>query len=55
VATLESAARTGEAHHALPQLTGRLLRAAEALRRRWPDTDLDLTDPVAFPPYSPRR
>jgi hypothetical protein len=26
-----------------------------ALRRRWPDADLDLTDRVRFPPYSPRH
>jgi len=55
VETLEAAARTGAAHHALPQLTGWLRRAAEALRRRWPDTDLELTGPTGFPPYTPRR
>jgi aminoglycoside/choline kinase family phosphotransferase len=55
VETLESAARTAEAHHALPRLGGWLRRTADALRRRWPDADLDLTDWVRFPPYSPRR
>ncbi|WP_329956387.1 hypothetical protein [Catenulispora pinistramenti] len=55
VETLEATARTAEAHAALPHLAGWFRRAAEALRRRWPDTDLDLTDPVKFPPYSPRR
>ena len=55
VETLESAARAAEAHRALPQLSGWLRRAAELLRRRWPDADVDLTDPVRFPPYSPRH
>lgn len=55
VETLESAARTAEAHRALPQLAGWARRAADALRRRWPDADLDLTDWTSFPPYSPRR
>jgi len=55
VETLESTARTAAAHHALPQVAGWLRRAAEALRRRWPDADLDLADTVRFPPYSPRR
>uniref|UniRef100_UPI0018925A75 phosphotransferase n=1 Tax=Catenulispora pinisilvae TaxID=2705253 RepID=UPI0018925A75 len=55
VEILEATARTAEAHHALPHLAGWFRRAAEALRRRWPDTDVDLTDPVKFPPYSPRR
>ena len=55
VETLESAARAAEAHRALPQLSGWFRRAAEMLRRRWPDADVDLTDPVGFPPYSPRH
>jgi aminoglycoside/choline kinase family phosphotransferase len=55
VETLESAARTAEAHHALPRLGGWLRRTADALRRRWPDADLDFTDWARFPPYSPRR
>jgi aminoglycoside/choline kinase family phosphotransferase len=55
VETLESAARTAEAHHALPHLAGWVKRTADVLRRRWPDADLDLTDWARFPPYSPRR
>ena len=55
VETLESAARTAEAHRALPHLAGWARRTAGALRRRWPDADLDLTDRARFPPYSPRR
>jgi Phosphotransferase enzyme family len=55
VETLESAARTAEAHRALPHLAGWLRRTADVLRRRWPDADLDLTDWARFPPYSPRR
>jgi hypothetical protein len=54
VETLESAARTAEAHRALPHLAGWSRRTAGVLRRRWPDADLDLTDSVRFPPYSPR-
>jgi hypothetical protein len=55
VETLESAARTAEAHRALPHLAGWARRTAEVLRRRWPDADLDLTDRARFPPYLPRR
>jgi hypothetical protein len=55
VETLESAARAADAHRALPHLAGWARRTADALRRRWPDADLDLTDRVKFPPYSPRR
>jgi len=55
VQTLESAARTAEAHRALPHLAGWARRTADVLRRRWPDADLDLTDLARFPPYSPRR
>jgi len=55
VETLESAARTAQAHRALPHLAGWLRRTADALRRRWPDADLDLTDPTRFPPYTPRQ
>jgi hypothetical protein len=54
VETLESAARTAEAHRALPHLAGWVRRTAGVLRRRWPDADLDLTDWTRFPPYSPR-
>lgn len=55
VETVKAAARSATAHHALPNLAGWFRRAGAALRRRWPDADVDLTDPVAFPPYSPRR
>jgi hypothetical protein len=55
VETLEAAARTAEAHRALPHLAGWLRRTADVLRGRWPDADLDLTDWARFPPYSPRR
>jgi hypothetical protein len=55
VETLESAARTAEAHRALPDLAGWARRTAAVLRRRWPDADLDLTDWARFPPYSPRH
>ena len=55
VETLESAARTAEAHRALPHLAGWARRTADTLRRRWPDADLDLTDWARFPPYSPRQ
>lgn len=54
VETLEATARTAEAHRALPRLTGWFRRTAEVLRRRWPDADVDLTDPAGFPPYTPR-
>jgi hypothetical protein len=55
VETLESAARTADAHRALPHLAGWVRRTAGVLRRRWPDADLDLSDWARFPPYSPRR
>jgi hypothetical protein len=55
VETMESAARTAQAHRALPHLAGWGRHAADLLRRRWPDADLDLTDWARFPPYSPRR
>ncbi|MFC4536692.1 hypothetical protein [Sphaerisporangium dianthi] len=55
MATLEATARTAEAHHTLPHLTGWARRVADLLRRRWPDTDLDLADGATFPPYSVRR
>ncbi|MEO3811640.1 hypothetical protein ABGB17_21820 [Sphaerisporangium sp. B11E5] len=51
VATLEAAARTAGAFRALPRLAGWAWRAAEALRRRWPDADVDLS---AVPAYAPR-
>jgi len=55
VETLEAAARTANAYRALPHLAGWLCATAERLRHRWPDADLDFTDPDAFPPYSPRH
>jgi hypothetical protein len=54
IETLEATARTAEAHHTLPHLSGWLRSTAAALRRRWPDADVDLTDAVRFPPYTPR-
>lgn len=54
VETMESAARAADAYRALPALSGWLRSAGEALRRRWPDADVDVSDPVAFPPYTPR-
>ncbi|MFJ2960161.1 hypothetical protein [Streptomyces sp. NPDC087270] len=55
VETLEASARTAEAHRAFPHLTGWARHTADLLRRRWPDADVDLTDPTAFPPYTARR
>ncbi|MEO3850093.1 hypothetical protein ABGB09_21110 [Streptomyces sp. B8F3] len=55
VETLEAAARTAEHHRAHPHLAGWARRTADLLRRRWPDADLDFTDPVAFPPYTARH
>lgn len=55
IATLDAAARAARAHRALPRLADWAGRTAGLLRRRWPDADLDLTDPVAFPPYTARR
>ncbi|MCC5578805.1 phosphotransferase [Microtetraspora sp. AC03309] len=50
-----AAARTAEAHRPLPHLAGWARRMADLLRRRWPDTDLNLTDQTTFPPYAARR
>ncbi|MFC5834254.1 hypothetical protein [Nonomuraea insulae] len=50
--TLEAAAHTADVHRALPALAGWCRRLAEAVRRRWPDADIDVT---ALPPYTPRR
>ncbi|MEU4230131.1 hypothetical protein AB0F17_38070 [Nonomuraea sp. NPDC026600] len=52
VATLEAAASAAREHHALPQLAGLCQRLAAALRRRWPDADMDI---AALAPYTPRR
>jgi hypothetical protein len=51
VATLEAAARTAERHRCLPHLAGWAWVAAAALRRRWPDADVDL---AALGPYASR-
>ncbi|MET9914265.1 hypothetical protein ABZZ74_47495 [Streptomyces sp. NPDC006476] len=55
VETLEAAARAAENHRAFPHLTSWACRTADLLRRRWPDADLDFTNPTAFPPYTARR
>ncbi|MEV3978868.1 hypothetical protein [Nonomuraea sp. NPDC049758] len=50
VAILEAAACTAEG--ALPQMAGWCRQVAAAVRRRWPDADVDLG---ALAPYTPRR
>ncbi|MFB9679484.1 hypothetical protein [Streptosporangium vulgare] len=52
VLTLDATARAAEHHRALPHLAGWAHRVAQALRRRWPDADVDRT---AYPAYTPRR
>ncbi|MET9023785.1 hypothetical protein ABZV93_27805 [Actinopolymorpha sp. NPDC004070] len=52
VTTLEAAADTAERHRVLPHLTGWARAAAATLRRRWPDTDIDLT---TLGPYTARE
>jgi hypothetical protein len=52
VSTLESAAGAADGHHALPGLAAWSRETARALRRRWPDADVDLT---AYAGYTPRR
>lgn len=42
IAALEAAADTAGRHHCLPHLTAWARAAAENLRRRWPDADIDL-------------
>lgn len=51
VSTLEAAARTAERRHSLPNLSGWIHQVAEALRRRWPDANVDFD---ACRPYTPR-
>jgi hypothetical protein len=51
IATLEAAAETAATHHCLPHLAGWARAAAERLRRRWPDADVDL---AALGPYASR-
>jgi hypothetical protein len=52
VATLESAAATAERFGVHPHLAGWARRAADRLRRRWPETDVDF---AAMPAYTLRR
>ncbi|MCP2356813.1 hypothetical protein HD597_003833 [Nonomuraea thailandensis] len=52
VASLEAAGRTADAHRVLPRLAGWCRHLAGALRRRWPDADIDV---AALAPYTPRR
>jgi hypothetical protein len=52
VATLEAAAATASRFGVHPHLTGWARRTADRLRRRWPDTDVDL---AALPGYVLRR
>jgi hypothetical protein len=52
IAAVEAAADTAERHHCLPHLTGWARAAAENLRRRWPDADIDLK---ALGDYTTRR
>ena len=42
IVTLDAAARTMDAHRALPDAAGWLRDVAAALRRRWPDADVDV-------------
>lgn len=51
VGTLEEAASTAERHRVFPRLTGWARAVAALLRKRWPDTDIDLT---TLPSYAPR-
>ncbi|MFC7109919.1 hypothetical protein ACFQQB_61760 [Nonomuraea rubra] len=52
VAALEAAAMTADAYRALPRLAGWCRRLGDALRRRWPDADIDVS---TLAPYTPRR
>jgi hypothetical protein len=52
VATLEAVGTTAARFRVLPHLAGWTRRTADRLRRRWPDTDVDL---AALPRYAPRR
>jgi hypothetical protein len=51
VSTLEAAARAARRHCALPDLAGWAEDAAQWLRRRWPDADVDLS---RLAPFTPR-
>jgi hypothetical protein len=48
VSVLQSAARAADAHRALPRLRAWLSQIAAALRRRWPDADVDLGAYAAY-------
>ena len=52
VATLEAAAATASRFRVHSYLTSWARRVADRLRRRWPDTDVDL---AALPVYAVRR
>ncbi|MEU6787728.1 hypothetical protein ABZ912_51790 [Nonomuraea angiospora] len=52
VATVEAAARVAEWFGVLPGLAGWAWRVGEALRRRWPDADVDV---AALPAFTARR
>ena len=51
VSTLEVAARTAATHRSLPHLRSWVRETVDALRRHWPDVDVDLD---TFPPHTPR-
>ncbi|WP_344476019.1 phosphotransferase [Nonomuraea monospora] len=51
VATMEATARTADTRRALPHLAGWCRHLAAALRRRWPDADIDV---ATLSPYTPR-
>jgi hypothetical protein len=51
ISTLEAAARTAERRDAFPNLSGWIARMAEALRRHWPDANIDFG---TMRPYRPR-
>lgn len=51
VAALESAAATARRHGAFLDLAGWMAETAKWLRRRWPETDVDL---AGLPAYTPR-
>ncbi|HEY5009364.1 MAG TPA: hypothetical protein VII42_15295 [Caulobacteraceae bacterium] len=51
VSTLQSAAAVARRHRSLPHLAGWVEGAAQWLRRRWPDADVDFS---RYPPYTPR-
>jgi len=52
IATLEAAATVARDRRCLPHLAGWLATLVQALRRRWPDADLDF---AGYPPYVERR